>query len=47
MRQKAQTEEFKHPEIGNNPKAENQEPKIRLSRWRQTLMTAVEKFWDL
>ena len=22
-------------------------PKIRLSRWRQTLMTAVEKFWDL
>lgn len=24
---KAQTEEFKHPEIGNNPKAENQETK--------------------
>ena len=45
--EKAQTEEFKNPEIRNNPKAENQETKIRLSRWRQTLMTAVEKFWDL
>ncbi len=44
---KASDRRIQNPEIRNNPKAENQETKDTISRWRQTLMTAVEKFWDL
>lgn len=45
--EKAQTEEFKTRKSEIIRKLKIRKPKIRLSRWRQTLMTAVEKFWDL
>ena len=44
---KAQTEEFKNWKSEIIRKLKIRKPKIRLSRWKQTLMTAVEKFWDL